>query len=294
MLRSLRVSGVVASVFFLAGIGAPPAIDVRLAYGEEKKQSSNLVELRDEKPWNAAATQTFVISPGLGGCCVDDRFARLAAAISAQFPDANVVRVDWSQTACQRRFGILSPWKVAANIDDVAAEAAGELRERDIVPSTVTLIGESFGNYVNYKIATALGGVKHVLAFNPASEFGGYKPPDLKRCASQTWSFHTYSPYDTSVELAHSELFLETPTDSDCVAQHTFGIVWLAQQVDREDFSWLLLKQTLPARKNGAYCGKATLTGSVEDIEISRERPLPETLPPATDSYPAPSALVTR
>ena len=52
-------------------------------------------------------------------------------------------------------------------------DVAEQLQTQEVDPTKLTLIGESFGNYVNHQVAKGLGGVNRVLAFNPANELGG-------------------------------------------------------------------------------------------------------------------------
>jgi pimeloyl-ACP methyl ester carboxylesterase len=213
---------------------------------------------------------TYVIIHGLGGRTPGDRFCQLAAAIRQQCPECDVLLVDWSQAAS---VGLPLPFQAARNIDPVAKEAAQLLRELGVDLARTTFIGESFGNYVAAKMAAELGQVSGMLVCNPANEFGSYTPPDLRKVAARSISFHTYSPYDTRREIAHADLFLETPAGASHSAQHTAGISWIALQVRRDRLDWLQTSLALPARKTGGYCGKATLTGEVEDAAVLRQPP---------------------
>ncbi|MFZ1006959.1 MAG: hypothetical protein WAN65_08990, partial [Candidatus Sulfotelmatobacter sp.] len=133
------------------------------------------VTLIAEGKMSPLAPRTFVITHGMGGTTSGDRFELLARQLKENFPEANVFRIDWSKPATATTFfGLPNPWIVAGRIDGVAAQAAQQLRAIDVDPQQVTLIGESFGVYVNQRIARALGGVQGMLAFNPASEEGGY------------------------------------------------------------------------------------------------------------------------
>jgi pimeloyl-ACP methyl ester carboxylesterase len=219
---------------------------------------------------------TFIICHGLGGMEPGDRFEHLGAEIKRRIPDANVLLVDWTPTATQTNaFGLPQVWKTARQINTVAADAARSLAELRIDPRRTTLIGESFGAYVAGRIGIALGGVEHLLAFNPANEAGGYAPLDLRLAARQTWSFHTYSVYDTTQEIAHADFFLETPAGADPTAQHTYGIVWLAERIASGDLLWLRLEKTVPTAKLNAFRGEAHLDGRLEDTTIARQRSNP-------------------
>ena len=120
-----------------------------------------------------------MIAHGLGGTVPEDRFCQLALEIKRTNPNANVLLIDWSSTAAQTRYGFPRIWHIAGCLDAIAADAASGLSSLEIDPDHTTLIGESFGVYVQGQIAKALGGVRHILAFNPASETGGYEPINL-------------------------------------------------------------------------------------------------------------------
>jgi hypothetical protein len=86
---------------------------------------------------------------------------------------------------------------IVGQIDGVGDEAAKKLGSLGVAADRVTFIGESFGHYVNARIAKQVGGVERIIVMNPASELGGYPPPDLRRCARVSWSFHASSVFVT-------------------------------------------------------------------------------------------------
>jgi len=219
--------------------------------------------------------ECYVITHGLGGSAEGDRFHRLAAAIRQGLPQTTVVRIDWSERATARFGGFLNPWKAAESIDDVGDEAAQVLARSGIDPTCTTFIGESFGNWVNARVASELGGVQGILALNPAHETGGYAPPDLRMCARRSCSFHTYSVFDTSLEIADSEYFLETSAEASHFAQHIAGIDWLAARIERGDLSWLRMDHPLPPRRAGYFRAVATLEGEFSDKQFPRSKPVP-------------------
>lgn len=221
--------------------------------------------------WRENASRTVLVTHGLGGTCNGDRFHGLVTELRRQLPEANIVLLDWSKASKAGRFGFPAPWIVARRIPKVAELATAKLQSLAIDPASMTFIGESFGNYVNAEIAAELGGVNHIIAFNPASEFGGYTPSDLRRHARQAWSFHTHSPFDTQLEISHVDLFLETPADASHVAQHTYGMVWLTEQLKAGRIGWLNLDIAPPETKLDAYRGKATLGGDLLDVAVPRD-----------------------
>ena len=220
--------------------------------------------------------EQFVIVHGQGGTQPDDRFHALADAIRQRFPDSPVFLVDWTKSSQTGVAGVALPWRVCQRIDPVAAEAAKRLQDAGLDPSRTTLIGESFGVYVNAQLAKHLSGVHRVLAFNPAAGTGGYWPPDLKAHATQAWSFHTWSFMDTSCSIAHAEFFLETPADATSGDQHVAGIPWLTAQLIENDTSWLLMTKSPPATKPRVYSAKANRDGTLSLETISRVPPKSE------------------
>ncbi len=231
----------------------------------------------------------YVIVHGLGGLMPDDRFYTLVEAIQTQCPDSPVFLVDWSQPAKTGIAGVAVPWRVARQIDAVALEAAQLLRDAGLDPTRTTLIGESFGVYVNAQIAKHLGGVHRTLAFNPASETAGYWPSDLKTHSIQSWSFHTWSICDTAFAIADADFFLETPTSASPVQQHVSGIPWLTARLHEGDKSWLLMERVPPARQHKMYSAQAKMDGTLSTESITR---VPPKSPASPASAPSPSQQV--
>ena len=253
----------------------------------ECSRQQPLITLRSVGELRPGSSWTFVIAHGLGGTILGDRFCQLANEIKRTNPDANVLLIDWSPTAAQTSYGIPCVWHIAGRINDVAADAASALSDLNIDPSRTTLIGESFGVYVQGKVATAVGGVRHILAFNPASELGGFQPIDLHQVADRTWSFHTYSVYDTTNQMAHADFFLETAKDACPLAQHTHGIQWLTHQLQAGDQSWLAMKKSVAAANADTFGGIARLNGEIDRVAVNRAR-----LEPVPPAHATPAVLV--
>jgi hypothetical protein len=243
---------------------------------------ASTVHIRCLDHYSSAANWTYIVCHGMGGTSDGDRFDKLCRAIQAREPNSNVLLIDWTTASRHTLFGFPNPWQVAKEIKPVARQAVSALRDLKLDPAKTTAIGESFGVYVIAEIAAELGGVEHVLGFNPANEHGGYAPPDLRKCAERAWSFHTYSPFDTTCEIAHGDFFLQTPAGCDHIAQHRHGITWLTERV-AVDASWLRLEKSLPPTKPNAFRCQALLSGELLDVAISRTRPQPvETEPLAS------------
>ena len=219
------------------------------------------------------ATWNFVIAHGLGGTVPGDRFCQLALEIKRTNPDANVLLIDWLSTATQTSYGFPRVWHIAGCLDAIAADAATSLSSLKFDPDQTTLIGESFGVYVQGQIAKALGGVRHILAFNPASEAGGYEPADLCKYSQRAWSFHTFCVYDTTLQIAHADFLLETPEEASLLAQHTHGIPWLTRLLRDDNLSWLMLNKSVAPARAAAFGGIARENGEIDPTAIPRIRP---------------------
>lgn len=218
---------------------------------------------------------TFVITHGMGGTQLDDRFHQLADAIDEAFPESNVILINWTDASCKKTLflGLPSPWEVAKNIDRVAHEAADNLQSMGLEASSTTFIGESFGNCVNARIAERLGRHGRILAFNPPNAAGGYKTPDLRTCADLAWSFHTFSVFDAQDPIAHAGFFLETPASSTDLDQHVAGVSWLVDRIRSGNTDWLLMRHQMENASHNEFDAIAAISGEmINNPHLSRER----------------------
>lgn len=252
-----------------------PTNDPWVAADLPMKSTRAQIILRQERPL-LVSQPTFVITHGMGGTETGDRFHQLADAIYEAIPESNVLIVDWSNDSrrTMQFLALPSPWKVATNIDPVANEAFELLQALQIDPMRTTFIGESFGNCVNARIAERMGRCRTILAFNPADRAGGYTTPDLRSCAELSWSFHTYSMFDTLDPIAHAGFFLESSTNASDRDQHIAGVSWLAAQVRSGDQTWVLAQLSLPEPQPGYFDGTATLAGELSQQRPPRQRPV--------------------
>ena len=167
--------------------------------------------------------RSFVLTHGWKGTTDGDRFHQAATALKAKYPNANVFIVDGPPLAQ----GWL-PGPVANNIDPTGDAAARTFKAfasaGTFDPMKATFIGESYGNYVNYRIAENMGGAYQAVVGNPASELGGKVPPDFQKYFARSVSLETYSIADTNREVAQYNLFQETPEGLDAIAQHTYVV----------------------------------------------------------------------
>jgi hypothetical protein len=185
------------------------------------------------------AAHTYVITHGLNGN--QERFFDLARAIRRAEPGANVLVVDWSPGAAQYlvldNVRVPNFLAVASRVNptgDALGTVLAALHQQGIFRvAEATFIGESFGNYVNNRAAQALrkaklGKVKRGLLLNPASAWGGYRPPVVRENYTESVCFVTPSFFDTREEIADRRVDLKTQSDND-ITQHTFGVLWLRQ-----------------------------------------------------------------
>jgi hypothetical protein len=278
-----RVTMWISLCGLLAGAASAGADDAEAVSGEQwcelpTNAAGPLVRVWQCRQGHAGGW-TYIITHGIGGTTSDDRFHRLATAICRNIPQANVILVDWSKVASVTTSGFPNPWKVAGSIDAVGDQAAAVLQQTSLDPARTTFIGESFGNWVNARIARQFGGVHGIMALNPATAAAGYSPPNLRRSAQIAWSFHTYSAYDTNREIAHADFLLQTPADACHLQQHLWGIQWLADRVEEGDTSWLQFNKPLPSRKAAHYRALARMDGELAQQHFPREQPLPAAEP---------------
>lgn len=233
------------------------------------------IQMSDERRFESSEP-TFVITHGMGGTRSGDRFHDLVEAVEIAIPNANVILLDWTEDASRSTtfLRIPDPWEVAKSIDIVAEEAAAELCEIGVDPTRTTLIGESFGNCVNAKIALHFGRRGRILAFNPPNAAGGYPMPDLRDCTDLAWSFHTLSVFDTQDAISHAGFLLETSPETTELDQHVSGICWLTKQTCSGNMSWLLMQHQTVSGGETLFDGVATLSGELQNEKHpQRQRP---------------------
>jgi hypothetical protein len=134
----------------------------------------------------------------------------------------------------------------------------------------LTLIGESFGVYVNHRIAQQLGVVDLMVGCNPASEAGGYVPPNLRTFAKRSCVLVTTSSFDTLRDIAEYDLILATPKNMDALQQHTFGINWLCQRLESGDERWATMDYSLSTASIEFISGTAMVDGTIIPTPVTR------------------------
>ena len=114
---------------------------------------------------------TVVVIHGRGEGKDDGNVIQLArtAADSQYYPNSQVLYLDWKEAANDRGQPITSiPFDAAERISPVAQWATNRLKELGIAPEKTILLGHSLGSYVASEIGRISGGVKNVVALDPA------------------------------------------------------------------------------------------------------------------------------
>ncbi|MEG4856049.1 hypothetical protein QUB75_01260 [Microcoleus sp. K1-B6] len=115
---------------------------------------------------------TVVVIHGRGGGGDDDNLTidlAKTAAESQYYPNSQVLYLDWKDAANdpgQPVTGI--PFDAAERISPVAQWATNRLKELGIAPEKTILLGHSLGSYVASEIGRISGGVKNLVALDPA------------------------------------------------------------------------------------------------------------------------------
>lgn len=253
-------------------IGFVVASCVTPALAERLHQTRTLTQLRDFASKSERPDWTYVICHGMGGTKQGDRFEQLCNAIAVSEPGARVVLIDWTGQS-QALLGVLpNPFRVARRLPAVSAEVADDLRQGPFDGARTTFIGESCGVHVLALVAKQLSGVARFVAMNPPNE-QAFTPIPLYKVADLSWSFHTYSPYDTLKDIAHHDFFLETCVGASHLAQHTYGVCWLCERILSGDLQWLYMRKPVPKRDADAFQVIARLDGQIELTHMLRTRP---------------------
>jgi pimeloyl-ACP methyl ester carboxylesterase len=124
----------------------------------------------------------------------------LTMTIGSTNPNLQVLALDWGKAATDT--GILGstiPLNAAARIRPVAEWAANTLTQLGIAPRNLTLIGHSLGSYLGAEVGSILGGVKNLVALDPAfptisydidgRRLGQQRVTDFNRAATNSLAF---------------------------------------------------------------------------------------------------------
>ncbi|MEG4338163.1 alpha/beta fold hydrolase [Microcoleus sp. D3_18_C2] len=136
-------------------------------------------ENRNKKPADSSNLDlnkdTVVVIHGRGGGGDNDNLtidlAKTAAA-SQYYPNSQVLYLDWKEAAND---GGTPPYDAARRIRPVAKWATNRLQELGIDPQKTILLGHSLGSYVASEIGRISGGVKELVALDPAFPGGTNK-----------------------------------------------------------------------------------------------------------------------
>ncbi|MEY3866352.1 MAG: hypothetical protein RLZZ338_243 [Cyanobacteriota bacterium] len=120
---------------------------------------------------------TVVVIHGRGSGGEDGNIINLArkAAESQYYPNSQVLYLDWKEAANDPGNLLLGtvPYDAAKRIRPVAQWATNRLKELGIASGKTILLGHSLGSYVASEIGKISGGVKELVALDPASSPNG-------------------------------------------------------------------------------------------------------------------------
>jgi hypothetical protein len=104
-----------------------------------------IVQRPQVRVWSVGKRESviYVITHGMGGTAAGDRFHQLAEALHRRFPDACVLRIDWSELASAKIGGFPNPWTVAASINGVGDLVAQILKSEAIDPARTTFMAKA-------------------------------------------------------------------------------------------------------------------------------------------------------
>ncbi|MEG4148935.1 hypothetical protein QUA24_23925 [Microcoleus sp. Pol12B5] len=121
---------------------------------------------------------TVVVIHGRGNGTEDGNIINLAETVAASqyYPNSQVLYLDWKEAANDPGSPALLtiPYDAAKRIRPVADWATNRLKELGIDPKRTILLGHSLGSYVASEIGRISGGVKNLVALDPASPAGDY------------------------------------------------------------------------------------------------------------------------
>jgi len=106
---------------------------------------------------------TWVLVHGYEGNGHTAGISKLGEELEAEFPNDQVLTLDWSQAAADPSYTDCEQW-----LQPIGAAAAAALTSHGFAGSTVNLVGYSFGTYISDNIgANMSGGVNTLLAIDP-------------------------------------------------------------------------------------------------------------------------------
>jgi pimeloyl-ACP methyl ester carboxylesterase len=114
------------------------------------------------KPLNPSV-RTWVLVHGYMGNGHTAGITKLADELEADFPNDQVLTLDWSKAAADPTYQDTEQW-----LAPIGAAAASALTSHGFAGSTINLVGYSFGTYISDNIGAHIaGGVNTLLAIDP-------------------------------------------------------------------------------------------------------------------------------
>jgi uncharacterized repeat protein (TIGR01451 family) len=188
----------------------------------------------------------------------------------------NVVLVDWKTGA---QSAITDPWGASKNIPAAASAAYDKLNKMGVNFGNTTYVGESFGNAINAWIATYSGIPGKAMVMNPADPLG-FAPgslPDYQKAFSKPWVFKTPSIADQWPRAGYRDFYLDCCANNsvpnsvcDPVEAHTSGIVWLANQINRDGAGnqWITQSASVGSSTSFDYDGRVNCSGDFTPYSV--------------------------
>ena len=142
-------------------------VELSLYQNGEKNGEKNVEKRKAERSNIDPNKDTVVVIHGRGGGGDDNNVIDLAktAAASNYYPNSQVLYLDWKEAA---NSSANPPYDAAKRIRPVADWAVNRLKELGIDPKKTILLGHSLGSYVASEIGRISGGVKELVALDPA------------------------------------------------------------------------------------------------------------------------------
>ena len=138
--------------------------------------------------------RTWVLVHGFHGTGHTTGLTNIANTILSQFPQDQVVTVDWSAAAADPSYTAAEEW-----LQPVGVATARLLSDHGFAGTTLNFVGYSFGTYISGETAKLLpGGVNTMALIDPPLDTaGGYDPAtsiDFRAESRYSWAFHDTDP----------------------------------------------------------------------------------------------------
>lgn len=137
-----------------------------------------------------SSKNTIIVIHGWQSTSEADNIKELLTASASQYPEYQVLAIDWGETVNGRRVAqddrdVLIPFHTARSITPIATWAKETLEKLGVDSQQISLFGHSLGSYVSAEIGRLFGRVKTLVALDPAWPGNNYdlngNAPDNQR-----------------------------------------------------------------------------------------------------------------